>query len=227
MTALLLTIALTAPFASADDTIAPEIQQRVLLATVHIVDETAHADGSGVCVRRQGPYAYVLTAAHVTSEPNSLIVETFTGDAVLKPAAAFRSVTRLAVSNRPDLALLRVKVGEEKLAEPLPLCPLKEMPDTRDFLALLTGCLDGKPPCAREIKVAGRERIKRPDAVESVISWQMNYEPSPGQSGGPLVDQRGRVLGIVSGAGGGKGYATHLEEIRQFLDKIKDWPAEK
>jgi S1-C subfamily serine protease len=49
-----------------------------------------------------------------------------------------------------------------------------------------------------------------------------------GRSGGPLIDQRGFVIGICSGTSDGKGYFTHTHEIHRFLKQNAfDWLADK
>jgi hypothetical protein len=57
-----------------------------------------------------------------------------------------------------------------------------------------------------------------------VLCWQTEKTPARGRSGGPLLDRRGLLIGLDSGAGDGKGYYVHVEELHAFLKRNGlDW----
>src|SRR5262245_17762697 len=58
---------------------------------------------------------------------------------------------------------------------------------------------------------------------QTMDSWavEMDSPRDPGDSGGPVVDGQGRLVGIVYGTNDGKGYAVDIEEVRMLLDRLK------
>jgi hypothetical protein len=66
-------------------------------------------------------------------------------------------------------------------------------------------------------KVKGAKQIRRSEAMQPALCWEAASEQSPGRSGGPLIDRRGRVIGVASGVNDGKGYYCHAEEIHRWL----------
>jgi trypsin len=61
--------------------------------------------------------------------------------------------------------------------------------------------------------------VRKPGANTSVLCWETAKTPAKGRSGGPLVDRRGYLIGVDSGAGDGKGYYIHIEEVHAFLKR--------
>jgi serine protease Do len=59
----------------------------------------------------------------------------------------------------------------------------------------------------------GVHRFSRIDLVQADIRLY------PGNSGGPLLDARGRVIGVNSMVGGGLGFAIPSNTVRRFLDE--------
>jgi hypothetical protein len=115
------------------------------------------------------------------------------------------------------LAVVRVGT-RDKVPAVLPLCPAAKAPTNKDFAAVSVGCDGGKAPTCRAETVKGRKAVRRP-GEDAVVSWEVERAPAAGRSGGPLVDRRGYVLGIASGASDDRGYYVHPEEIARFLNK--------
>jgi hypothetical protein len=63
--------------------------------------------------------------------------------------------------------------------------------------------------------LAKRFLRKSPTAVAFV--WETERPPEPGRSGGPLLDDRTRVIGICAANQGGHGYYAHHDEILAAL----------
>jgi serine protease Do len=192
-----------------------EMQASALWATVRIVNAATSSTGSGVVVKRVGDDVYVLTAAHVVDQADKVEVHTFSAESYPKQAREYDSAVVLERSKELDLAVVRITM-RDKLPGALPLCPKGKAPTDKDFVALTVGCNGGKAPTCLAETVNGRKLVKRPGEDE-VISWEVATAPAKGRSGGPLVDKRGYVLGIASGANDGKGYFVHTEEIVKFL----------
>src|SRR2546430_1556077 len=83
---------------------------------------------------------------------------------------------------------------------------------TKDAQALGAGCRDGKGRACLAETVRRKVDARRPNEKVTTM-WETEASPAKGRSGGPLVDKRGFVLGIASGANDGKGYYVHPDEI--------------
>ena len=77
--------------------------------------------------------------------------------------------------------------------------------------------MDSGIPSLRCETVLDVVQAKRPGDTRASKFFRIQARPADGQSGGPLVDAKGRLLGICSGAQGDHGYYCHLEEIHAFL----------
>jgi S1-C subfamily serine protease len=192
-----------------------EIRSLARTATIRIANETTGTEGSGVLVGRQGPFGYVLTAHHVVDGGTRFALTIYTTTSYPHSAAVSRSAAVVACAAAPDLAVLRF-TSDDTLLEAARLCPLAGLPQGA-FPALSVGCDQGGPPICMEEKVLGRKRLRKPGAVETAWYWEADFGPAQGRSGGALLDCKGRVIGLASGAGDGRGYYTHAEEIRAFL----------
>jgi S1-C subfamily serine protease len=194
-----------------------DLQASALRATVRIVNAAKGVEGSGVVVKQDATSVYVLTAQHVIDKADKVAVHTFTAESYPKSAKVYDAAKVVAQSKEQDLAVLRITT-DDKMPGVLPLCPAAKAPTDKDFPGLTVGCNTGKPPTCRAETVKGRKSVRRP-GEEAVVSWEVGAAPAPGRSGGPLVDKRGYVLGVASGANDGLGYYVHTVEIAAFLKK--------
>jgi len=114
-----------------------------------------------------------------------------------------------------DLAVLLVRLPDRPAV--LRLCPKGETKIARPFPVLTVGSSrpDGPPEIIMD-QVLDYKNIKKPDGTEANY-WEACKPQAVGRSGGPLVDQRGYVVGICSGREKGKGYYTHIAEIHYAL----------
>jgi S1-C subfamily serine protease len=195
-----------------------ETQEGLIWATVRVVNKDQRQDGSGVIVRQQGPFVYILTAHHIADKADSVVITTFSPKSYPKPEKVYSAATVLARAKEPDLALIRL-VTRDMVPSTLRICPADMLPPEKDFAVLNAGCAPDKPPTCEAAKVTGKKLIRRPDG-ETAHVWELNRGSSPGRSGGPLIDKRGFVIGVASGQGDGKGYYIHLDELHRFLKQI-------
>jgi S1-C subfamily serine protease len=193
-----------------------ETQAAAVTGTVRVVNVGQEMEGSGAVLKRNGPFVYVLTAAHVVADARRVDVATFTADSYPRAAALYRGAEVVARSAAADLAVLRVTT-RDALPGSLRVCPPTSVPDAKDFPALAVGCAEGGPPTCTVETVRGKRRVRKPGAEETACYWQAEGEPARGRSGGPLLDRRGYLIGVASGAGDGKGYYGHAEELHAFL----------
>jgi serine protease Do len=190
-----------------------ELQASALRATVRVINAVKGVEGSGVIVKQDDRYVYILTAQHLVDKADKVEVHTFAVDP--KTAKVYAAAKVLEQSKEQDLAMLRIAT-EDKMPGVLPLCTEKKAPTEKDFPGLSVGYNVGKPSTCRVETVKGSKKVRRPGA-DAVVSWEIGAAPAAGRSGGPLLDKRGYVLGVASGANDGLGYYVHTTEIARFL----------
>jgi hypothetical protein len=189
------------------------VQNMVLLATVRV--QNKGSEGSGVIVRQQGAFVYILTAAHMVEGADTVSVSTYSARSYPQPEKAYDQAQVIARAAGPDLALLRLAT-RDLMPGLLPLCPADKTPTEKDFPGLSCGVQTGQPPTCWADTVAGKKQVRKPNGQTSQV-WELLREPAGGRSGGPLIDKRGLLIGIGSGRNDGKGYYAHLDEIYRFL----------
>lgn len=209
---------------SATDTFSERLQQTALAATVRIVNTAGRSVGSGAIITLRDRFVYVLTAYHIVPEIKRVEVQTYSTKSHPEPAGVYSYATVVAKSESADLAVIRFTTPDP-MPEPLPMVPLELVPQNlepqKSSLSVLTvGYDDPKSaPSCIATEVIDTKRVRRTDGDAAVTVWEVAQESAPGRSGGPLIDQRGFVLGIASGIAEGKGYFTHAEEIHRFLQQ--------
>jgi trypsin-like peptidase len=193
------------------------MQERALAATVRIVNRSRQIEGSGVLIGRKGKSSYILTAAHFLGRGDRLEIATFTVNSYPEAEKVYSKADLVAhTKDTRDLALVRLTADDPPRGV-LTLCPLDLLPKDREFGALSVGCAGGIAPICIVEKVKGAKEIRRRTKMRPALFWEAEDEQTSGRSGGPLIDRRGRVIGVASGASDGKGYYSHAEEIHRWL----------
>lgn len=137
--------------------------------------------GTGFALSDNG---LIATNAHVIAGADSVYVQTSKGD-VLKATIVYKDP-------HADLAILRINDSSFRLP-PLPydLKGSKDAPLGEDVYTL------GYP---RDEIVYGKGYISSETGFRGdTNSYQVSIPVNPGNSGGPLIDSKGQVLGIVTG----------------------------
>lgn len=177
------------------------LTENVLPATVGV--QVGAAQGSGVIVSADG---YVLTAAHVISK-SGLRAQIYLGDGRRVGART------LGTFRTNDAGLLKIEASPD---DPNVEWPHVKMSDTRQ-LAPGQWCLAlGHPGGIQE----GRHpsvRLGRVLSVHSEAALSTDCTLIGGDSGGPLFDMRGEVVGIHSRIGGPLTANLHIP-IQTFRD---------
>ncbi|HVT90484.1 MAG TPA: trypsin-like peptidase domain-containing protein [Tepidisphaeraceae bacterium] len=166
-------------------------------------------NGSGFLVSADG---YIITNRHVVGDKNRIFRVRF-DDGTEKPAEV------IAIDAKYDVALIKVKADK-----PLPFLKLAEtdLPNPGAQCMVLgypiASLLDFK------MQVANGQISSTDDADEYQVTLSANT--THGNSGGPIVDRDGNVIGILSAATVFEN-ATYLKaisagQIRGFLQRIKD-----
>jgi TPR repeat protein len=137
------------------------------------------SSGSGTIVTAQG---HVLTAAHVVSGATRITAITAKGTMAAK-------VLRIDESN--DIAVLKIDGGP---FVPVPIAPSRRarLGQTVATIGFPNVEIQGFSP-----KVTRGEISSQNGAGDDPRSWQVSVPVQPGNSGGPLLDESGNLIGIV------------------------------
>jgi hypothetical protein len=193
-----------------------EQQERALATTVRLLNQVRHSRGSGILLGKNGPTVYVLTASHVVADAREVDVETFSAASYPRPAKVYRFAEVIGRSGQGtlDLALIRFSASDP-IGEKVPISKMKAYPPT--FLALSAGCSTGRPPSCSVESVVSTRLARREGQTAQALYWETKERPARGRSGGPLLDARGRLIGVCCGSNGDAGYYCHIDEIVRFL----------
>jgi S1-C subfamily serine protease len=172
---------------------------------------TEEVGGSGVVISEAGE---LLTNWHVVDRAVEI-------RCLLSDGRAFKA-TLVASDRDLDLALVRLVLDGKH--EPIPTAELGTSGDLveGDFVMAM-----GAPwGLNRSVSVGIVSCTRRflPDSSEYSLWLQTDAAISPGNSGGPLVDTRGRVIGINTlgrMGGGDMGFAIPADTIRDVLDRMR------
>ena len=169
---------------------------------LHLADGT----GSGVWVR--GPW--ILTARHVVGSPTPGRTRRLT---VYFPDGGIAAATTVPVSEwpaepHPELSWLRL-LGERAAPEPLVVAP--EAPAAGSWVLAMghPGGYQAQRPIASRLG-----RVEAPAKRAHAGQIQSTAPLLPGDSGGPLFDLEGRVVGIHSRVGGTALTNFHVDTTR-------------
>lgn len=190
--------------------------QRAKAATVLVESGLGRSFGSGFCIGRDG---YVLTNYHVIDDA----VRDFR--VVLHPGEPGQEVVEARAVRQDrnmDLALLLLSGVKG------PLVPL-EMGDTTRLVETAPLTAFGFP-FGKSLAVArdaypsvsvntGKVTSLRRSADGALREIQMDALVNPGNSGGPVLDEKGKVVGITVGGipGSGVNFAIPVDLVRSFL----------
>ncbi|TWU23474.1 putative serine protease HtrA [Novipirellula galeiformis] len=163
--------------------------------------------GTGFVIDSDG---LIATNMHVIGEGRPFTVETFEGRKLPVVAIEASDATN-------DLAIVRVAVGDAKLSA-LTLAEGESAAQGKRVLAF------GNPLGLQDSVVEGMiSAVREMDGREMI---QLAMPVQPGNSGGPVVDQQGEVLGIVnmkSAVDDNLGFAIpidHLKPLREQANPI-------
>ena len=168
--------------------------------------------GSGFVLDKEG---HVVTAAHVVNGADTVTVRLASGRETQARA--------LGVDDSSDIALLRVNVPRAEL-HPLPLGDSEAVAVGDPVVAI------GNPLGLERSLTAGvvsglNRTIDSPRGTSIAGAIQTDAALNPGNSGGPLLDGHGRVIGVnVQVAAGGNtsiGYAVPVNTLRRVVAQLK------
>jgi S1-C subfamily serine protease len=184
---------------------------------VYDAPQTSEATGSGFVLDEEG---LILTNAHVVAAATAIEVK----------LSDSHTVTAMPLGKDPDtdLALLRIKPEGLKL-KPLELGD-SDTVEVGDPTVAIGNPFGLERTLTTGVVSALQRRLTAPSgfAIENVI--QTDAALNPGNSGGPLLDESGRVIGINSqiatgGAGGGNvgiGFAVPVNTAKRVIPQLEE-----
>lgn len=181
---------------------------------------TQRASGSGVIV---DPDGYIVTNAHVVAGARRLRVElpiAVVGHSILATRSRTASARVIGIDTETDLAV--IKVEEQGL-------PALAFGDSDALRAGQMVLAVGSPlGLHNSVSLGVISAVARQLEAESTMIYvQTDASINPGSSGGPLVDLRGRLVGIntliMSQAGSyeGIGFAAPSNIVRTVYEQIR------
>ena len=182
--------------------------------------ERGESTGTGFVISGEGE---ILTNAHVVQDARRVEVQ-FEDEEV-------REAEIVGADVSTDLALLRVEGGGDGL-RPLALGSSADLKVGDPTVAI------GNPFGLERTLTTGvisalQRRIQAPDGFEIEDVIQTDAALNPGNSGGPLIDAAGRVIGVNSAirtggdgtAGGGNigiGFAVPIDTAKRIVPQLRD-----
>lgn len=178
-----------------------------------IVTRGEFGNATGVVIHHdpdQG-LAYVLTAAHAVRGAREIELRFYTRESYPRPARTIPKVGILDTFPTPDFAVLAVPTGNV----PVPVIPLAapgQRPKRFPVEARSIGCMGMDPPTVHPESIRAKRLVQR-GTDQVAFFWETERASVVGRSGGPMIDDQGRVIGLTSAAQDQRGYHVHLDEI--------------
>jgi serine protease Do len=170
-------------------------------------EEIQRGVGSGFIISGDG---YVLTNAHVVEGADEVMV-------TLTDRREFKAKV-LGADQRSDVALLKVEANN---------LPRLTMGDSGKIRVGEWVIAIGSPFNLENTVTAGIISAKARDTGEYLPLIQTDVAVNPGNSGGPLINMRGEVIGInsqiatLSGGYNGISFAVPIDEVMRVADQLK------
>jgi serine protease Do len=170
-----------------------ELFKRLAPAVVTVsvkVAEGFEGGGTGFLIDDEGT---IVTNHHVISDAKALSIRFMNG-------ATYEEMDLLAEDSGQDLALLQVELKKPKEGESPEVLPV-ELGDSEDVTVGERAIAIGNPLGLEHTLTDGLISARR---VFKGKQWiQMSVPISPGNSGGPLFNMRGRAIGVTTAKVGG------------------------
>lgn len=169
-----------------------------------VAPRTARFSGTGFAISADG---YVVTSSHVVQGADSVLIE--------NKAGLRYKVTEVYRNSDFDLAILRV--------EDPAFSGFGKLPYTFKTAAAELGERVYTLGFPREDIVFGEGSLSSASGFEGdTTSYQISIPLNPGNSGGPLLDDKGSVIGVINGKQAGQEGAAFAVKTSYLLQMITD-----
>lgn len=181
------------------------LAEKVRPAVVHVRAEPSQTRGSGFLINHQG---YILTAHHVVDQAQEIEIRLWNRQRLAGEV--------IASDNQVDVAIVKLKEKRE-----FPVLPLSDSDALR--VGELVGSL-GYPfglESSLHVGTVSR-RGKRQNNSVAFDHIQVDSPTTPGASGGPLVNMKGHVVGMLTQASvkGTMGFAVPINIIKEMIPRL-------
>jgi len=170
--------------------------------------ETIHYGATGFMITRDG---YVVTNYHVISGADSIHLQNQRGQS-FKADIIFTSPEK-------DLAILHINDSTFKAHKNIPYTFKKQNSDLGEDIYTL-----GFP---RDEAVYGQGYLSSSTGYAGdTLAYQISIPVNPGNSGGPVLDKEGNVIGIISGKQKGIDGAAFAIKTKALIETLNSIPAD-
>ncbi|MBC7626849.1 S1C family serine protease [Ferruginibacter sp.] len=163
--------------------------------------------GTGFLIDGKG---YLVTNAHVINKMKNIYIENTKGQ--------YYNAVSVLTDNTVDLAILKINDTSFKAVTNLPYSIKKNNSDLGEQFFTL-----GFP---RNEIVYGEGYVSAKSGNDGdTTSYQLTVSANPGNSGGPVINRNGEIIGIITAKDSkadGVVYAVKSKNIFKLLDKVKE-----
>lgn len=199
------------PLSGSPVDIPEDVMEKVDPSVVSIQHEKA--GGTGFIISEDG---YILSNGHVVQgDDPELPMQPAKRITVILHDERKVSARVLGFSMDPDVALLKIEMDE-------PLVPV-ELADSKNVMVGQRCFAVGTPVGLKRTFTSGiLSNIRRTDLDTETVVFQTDAAINSGNSGGPLFDRQGRVLGINTYASRGQNNLGFTIPIHVAMDMVED-----
>lgn len=170
--------------------------------------ETMHYGATGFMITKNG---YVVTNYHVITGADSVYLQNHKGES-FKADIVFTNPEK-------DLAILHISDSTFKSAKNIPYTFKKQDSDMGEDVYTI-----GFP---RDEAVYGQGYLSSSTGYAGdTLAYQISIPVNPGNSGGPLLDKDGNVIGIISGKQKGIDGAAFAIKTKALIETLNNIPAD-
>lgn len=186
-----------------------------IIPSNNVLSKNVQSQGTGFQITSEG---YVITNFHVIDGAKSITAKGVYGD--------FKNPVELsviAIDRQLDLALLKLELNPTNLESP----PFRLVSSStcKPASEIFTIGFPMKTLLGEEAKVTTGIINSTKGFKGSISEFQISAGIQPGNSGGPLFDKRGNIIGVVNAKVSGEkidniGYAIKSDHLLFFLEQV-------
>ena len=178
-------------------------------------DESKQISGTGFAISTDG---YIVTNHHVTNEASSIKIRGINGDFSRTYTA------KVVVADRNnDLAIVKIDDPSFASLGTIPYVISNSLPDAGSSVFVLGYPL--RATMGDEVKLTNGIISSKSGFKGDVTAFQTTVPVQPGNSGGPLFDENGNIIGIVNAKHGGVENASYAIKASYLANLVDLLPA--